>query len=131
MYIFNKMSKPSTHYALRHKISGILMLAALLWLTISIPFVYEAKQQVIAESAAAALHSPDIPGDKDTSDNPFANTTEEKTSSNILSFSEEFLHDSHQEMPHHSVELTVSLHHAHEATYEAFHGELLCPPPNA
>lgn len=61
--------------------------------------------------------------------NPFANTTEEKTeSSTSLSFSEEYLHEHHEQLTN----LDDILKHAkcgHSALYIAFHGELLSPPP--
>jgi len=119
------MKRPATQYTLRHKLSGILMLLALVWLTVSIPYVYRAQQEI-----AKAEQQQPASGD-DESDNPFANTTEEKTCSSTNMPTEEFLHDHHHELPHHFTEITSDLIHAHEATYVAFHGEMLCPPPNA
>lgn len=64
----------------------------------------------------------------DDNGNPFANTTEEKAESGSGTLSE-YLHNIH-ELVH-----PVGLIHKHNGThdadvYVAYHGELLCPPPN-
>ncbi len=88
------------------------MILALLWLTMSAPFV-NAGQQLQAKYNTADTGSP-LAGTEEEAANPFGNTTEEKAPG--TSFSEEFLHD------HHKAENTD--------LYTAFHGELLVPPPN-
>lgn len=123
------MAGSSTSYQLIHKLSAAFMLLALIWLTISIPFVYKAQQDLAKQEVAKM--SLDVDDDQsDNDDNPFANTNEEK-SGNSLTPTEEFLHDHHHEMKHHFTEISAQLIHEHESTYIAFHGELLCPPPNA
>jgi hypothetical protein len=112
--------------------SGIFMMLVLLWLTVSTPFV-NAFQMQIAEREQA-LHKDCKSSCKEKEEaasecNPFANTTEEKTESSAsISFSEEFLHDHHEQLTN----LDDILEHAkcgHSALYIAFHGELLSPPP--
>ena len=106
-------------------VSSIFMMLTLAWLTVSLPFVYS-SQKTTQSTTASANHSNDC-NDED-SDNPFSNTTEEK-SSNSTSFSEEFLHDTHASeysiaVP--STEYKVE----HASIYIAFHGELISPPPD-
>jgi hypothetical protein len=106
--------------------SGIFMMLMLVWLTVSAPFVTSfqiqmAEQEKEKTSTACT--------DKDAADcNPFANTTEEKTESGSLSFSEEYLHD-HHEIIHTLDDLLKHDNCGHSALYIAFHGELLTPPP--
>ena len=97
------------------------MIMALGWLTISTPFVYNASQECKKITAQSQLP------EEEESNNPFANTTEEKTESSFGSISE-YLHD------HETVIISNNdlLRHAkcHDAdVYIAFHGELLTPPP--
>ena len=102
------------------------MILALAWLTVSIPFVYAAQQKVAAEIAASDKT------DKincDSDNNPFANTTEEKTPSGPNTLSE-YLHDTHA-ADHQVVAQRMHIHHIQVATYIAFHGELTGPPPKA
>jgi hypothetical protein len=103
------------------------MILALLWLTISTPFVFASQQEMAKQHQIADTNSPVSDCDDDTA-NPFGNTTEEKAPSSS-SLSEEYLHD------HHSAEYFFALisqsHKCENAdTYNAFHGELLVPPPN-
>ena len=103
------------------------MILALLWLTISAPFVYASLQEHASEDKIENIDSPFSANEEDT--NPFGNTTEEKAPSSS-SFSEEYLHD------HHSTDCFFAIimrqHKCENAdTYHAFHGELLVPPPNA
>ncbi|MDF2379876.1 hypothetical protein JMG10_00250 [Nostoc ellipsosporum NOK] len=119
-----------------NKASSILMLLALIWLTVSIPFVYQAKQEAGAAKVSVTLSGGESgddgkPASSSSSDNnPFANTTEEKPCGGVNTLTEEYLHAFHQDFTRHFSEVKVPAMHAHEATYEAFHGELLCPPPN-
>lgn len=107
-------------YRLKQVVSSVIMMLALAWLTVSIPFVYANQQHM-----AAAMSG--IPGALDEESNPFSNTTEEKTESggNTLS---EYLHDMHSH-----VQLMVSpkkYSKCHPSDlYYAFHPELISPPP--
>lgn len=106
--------------------SSIFMMLALAWLTVSLPFVYEA-QQVADNYKSAAKHSlPDT--EEDT--NPFANTTEEKTPNSVNTPTEEYLHDTHSSENYITVPST-EYKVEHVSTYIAFHGELISPPPDA
>ena len=101
------------------------MILTLVWLTISTPFVNASQQQMQQSSAS-------VPADNQTTgsddNNPFSNTTEEKAESGSGTLSE-YLHNIH-ELVH-----PTGLAHKHNASHEAnvylaFHGEMLCPPPN-
>jgi len=103
------------------------MLLALLWLTVSIPFVYENQQTFAKEKTGQSASHSNTADD----DNPLTTTTEEKNSDNPGGLlSEEYLHHADEDLNFVSNRL-LSLHPAQEDTYTAFHGELLCPPPNA
>jgi hypothetical protein len=61
--------------------------------------------------------------------NPLGNASEEKAPT-TTSFSEEYLHDHY--MTDHFFSIALQYHKCENAgTYNAFHGELLVPPPNA
>jgi hypothetical protein len=100
------------------------MMLALVWLTVSTPFVYAAQEQV---NSVGTIQ--DISTDIDDESNPFANTTEEKTESggNTLS---EYLHDMHQHLQYIAVVEKYSKCHPSDLYY-AFHPELISPPPEA
>ena len=115
-------------YSPQQMVSAAFMILALLWLTISAPFVIAAQQQISKQDKIENTSSP-IDGNEEEAANPFGNTTEEKAPSSST-FSEEFLHD------HHKTEYFFSIssqYHKGEnaGTYVAYHGELLVPPPNA
>jgi hypothetical protein len=117
------MNRSVVLYTFRHKAAGVFMLLALLWLTISLPFVNEARQ-VIAKTT-----SQNNTDTKTSSTNPLTSATEEKTPS-PSTLSEEYLH--HQEEPiHFSGDKLNHTHHHSYDVYVAFHGELISPPPEA
>ncbi|MFC0774659.1 hypothetical protein [Terrimonas alba] len=118
------MSEKKTYNALQMA-SAVFMIMALLWLTISAPFVYAGQQEITKQSKATATTA-----DDDDCANPFGNNTEEKAPGNSSSFSEEYLHDQHH--AEHFFSIIFRFHKCENAdTYHAFHGELLVPPPNA
>lgn len=62
--------------------------------------------------------------------NPFGNNTEEKAPNGSNGFGEEYLH--HTDDLLHAANLSLQHFRALAAReYTAFHGELLCPPPNS
>lgn len=105
-----------------HFASSIFLITALLWLTISLPFVNQAQKEQAANSASNTAKN-----SQQDNNNPLSNTTEEKIPSTPQ---EEYLH--HQD--EHSYTWLNSLQHFSDHTlplYIAFHGELLSPPPEA
>jgi hypothetical protein len=97
------------------------MLFALLWLTVSTPFVYKAQQQAISAQKS-------VDGKAGQAQDPFSGTTEEKTESGFSTLSE-YLHDIAQ--PEQRMEVLVKYEKCHSSgLYLAYHPDLLCPPPN-
>jgi hypothetical protein len=118
------MRRTKKIYNFFHLLSAVGMILALLWLTVSAPFVQESQQKLAKQEQTSNSSSPC----SEEESNPFGNSTEEKTPSST-SFSEEYLHDTHA-----STHLFIAATPDHltqdDGTYIAFHGELLVPPPN-
>lgn len=113
-----------THFQL---FSAVLMILALVWLTVSAPFVYAAQQELAKHQKIEKAGSP-LAGNEEESSNPFGNTTEEKAP-NSTSLSEEYIHNNHRIYFFFSI--ATQYHKCENADiYIAFHGELLVPPPN-
>jgi hypothetical protein len=96
----------------------LLMLFALTWLTISLPYVYESMQL-----------QRQIEKQEKQDDNPLSNTNEEKTESGVPAISE-YLHDA-QPVVSHFILLTKAYKCHSSDLYFAFHPELISPPPEA
>jgi hypothetical protein len=112
-------------YFLKHKISSIVMLCALAWLTISLPFVYADQQD---KKIAALQEQTDVPVE-DSNSNLLTNTTEEKTEGGVNTLSE-YLHDVHAQ--EHATIIVKQYYKCHASDlYFAFHPELISPPPDA
>jgi hypothetical protein len=113
-------------YSRVNVVSSIFMIIALLWLTVSTPFVY-ASQQALAATNKAVNGGDNHPVDEEES-NPLGNSTEEKTPGSV-SLSEEYLHSHHSsDYYFHIASRFYKL--ADAKVYVAFHGEMLVPPPN-
>jgi hypothetical protein len=114
------MTTKGRTYNFLHLVSAVLMILALLWLTISAPFVYAGQQAIAKQNKTEKPATPLTCSDEDGT-NPFGNNTEEKAPTNGSSFSEEYFFS------------IISQYHKCEnaGTYVAYHGELLVPPPNA
>lgn len=120
------VKRKKTVYNQAQRVSSLLMILTLLWLTVSAPFVFSSQQQRVQQQKEAANTLP-ADNEEETS-NPFGNNTEEKnpTSTN---FSEEYLHDSGTDA--HTLPVISAFNKNEKAAlYVAFHGELLVPPPN-
>jgi hypothetical protein len=115
-------------YTIFQQGSAIFMILALLWLTVSTPFVFASQQHFAQQGKIVDVSTP-LSGTDEEASNPFSSTTEEKNPTST-SFSEEFLHD-HPVTPA-FLPGTLQYHKGeNDGTYIAFHGELLVPPPNA
>ncbi|MET0461817.1 MAG: hypothetical protein ABW007_01630 [Chitinophagaceae bacterium] len=124
------MKKANSAYQLRHYFTSITMLLMMLWLTVSAPFVFAAQLKATQqqELTAASSQSADNTADDEQACTPLG-STEEKTSNGVNSFSEEYLHMDSELF--HLAELSLNHTPQHAVSeYVAFHGELLCPPPN-
>lgn len=99
------------------------MIAALLWLTVSLPVVARAQRLLAAQER---IEKP-MQQEEEDGCNPLTGATEEKTPSpNTLS---EYLHEIAQ--LRHPVRLPIRTYiHQSTSLYLAYHGELLVPPPN-
>jgi hypothetical protein len=117
-------TKP-TYYLLKHRLSSVFMIVALIWLTISTPYVYAAQtsKQTIAKQQCSSQQG------KDDAGNPLNNSTEEKTESGFNTLSE-YLHEAH--VLEHGYIIIEKFEKCHaEDLYFAYHPELISPPPDA
>lgn len=121
------MKRKQKKYKAKKVFPVIFMMLALLWLTVSAPFVYAGQQQ-IAKQQMEKSGSP-LSENEEGSANPFGNSTEEKTPSSST-FSEEYLHD-HHVTDHFCLSGSQYRKCDDAEDYIAYHGELLVPPPNA
>ena len=105
--------------SLKSVISSLFMIMALVWLTISTPFVFASQQAQQKEIQKQASSGEDR--------NPFSTTTEEKNESSLSTLSE-YLHDLNL-VNHHFIVLT-RIYKCHTSDlYYAYHPELISPPP--
>jgi hypothetical protein len=105
-------------------LSALLMLLALSWLTVSLPFINEQLQ-----AEGTQLSASELTGTDEDASNPLSGTTEEKTPGGPNTLSE-YLHTIHLS-EYQAEELGVD-HKIHpSALYAAFHPELISPPPEA
>lgn len=101
---------------------AVMLGAMLLWLSVSLPFVYEGRKQI----AEQTTHQSD---NKNT--NPFTGSTEEKVPNNpTVNINEEYLHRLDYDLSFNQFDKDIAYMHAHEGTYIAFHPETDAPPPN-
>ena len=120
--------KASEIYSTKEKFWGVLMILALLWLTICLPIVNDAREQ-IAKQTASTVPLDDNPVENCEDSNPLSNSVEEKSSGNS-SILEEYLHHALEDLAPDDPELSHIDLHSYD-TYIAFHGELLSPPPES
>jgi hypothetical protein len=114
-------------YTIFQKVASVFLMLALLWLTVSMPFVADSMAKLAKQQNLLV----DIPLDNcaDETGEDANNNLEEKVpgGSNL---SEEFLHEHHSN--HYFASIISSYHKLENSdTYIAFHGEQLVPPPNA
>ena len=113
------MNGKATYYTKLHIASSLFMIVALLWLTVSTPYVNAAPEVKKEMGKKSGMDD----------NNPFSNTTEEKNESSVNTLSE-YLHDSSQDVP---IPVTITKYYkCHPSNlYFAFHPELISPPPEA
>ncbi|HVF80842.1 MAG TPA: hypothetical protein VM884_02870 [Flavisolibacter sp.] len=123
------MKRGKKIYSIFQLASALFMILALLWLTVSAPFVYASQQELSKQNKVSNSQSPLDCNDEESS-NPFGNSTEEKAPGNS-SLSEEYLHHHHHPEDYFT-SISSQYHKGENAdTYIAFHGEVQVPPPNA
>jgi hypothetical protein len=108
--------------------TAIFLMLTLAFLTISLPFVYSARQ-IIAENKSLTCSFPVDTNDCEDRSNPLNGATEEKTSGGLGSVNEEYLHEAHSSEEYLAA-LCKEYKIEHHATYIAFYGDLICPPPD-
>ena len=114
------MKPASNIFSFKHMLSSLLMLLALAWLTISIPFVYEHQK------AQKEISKQESKSCEDNS-NPLSNSNEEKTEAGVNTLSE-YLHETHiTTQPISTIDKYYKCHSAD--LYFAYHPELISPPP--
>ncbi|HEX2683815.1 MAG TPA: hypothetical protein VHL77_07775 [Ferruginibacter sp.] len=121
------MKKGRKIYSVSQLVSAVIMILALMWLTVSTPYVLAAQQQVLKKDKTEKTTP--LSGSEEETTNTPGNNTEEKTPGSNT-FSEEYIHDNNKTEQFYFV--TQQYQKTENAgTYTAFHGELLVPPPNA
>ena len=120
------MEKNRRTYNLLNLASAVFMILALLWLTVSIPFVTASQQQLAKIEKSQSL--PSCHTNDEEATNPFGNNTEEKAPSNST-VSEEYLHD-HNHAENFLSVISQFYKCENSGIYNAFHGEVQVPPPN-
>ena len=114
--------KPSQKiFSLRQIGSSLFMIMALLWLTVSTPFVFKAQQEQKKEIQKQSKQA--------SNTNPFSNTTEEKNENSVNTLSE-YLHESHL-VENNFVFITTFYKPFPSKIYFEHSPELLSPPPEA
>src|SRR5574338_381457 len=110
-----------------HKASAVAMILALLWLTVSAPFVNAVTLDQSSYQDLSGDCSAPCPGNDEEAPSPFGNSTEEKAGN--TSFSEEYLHG-HEKADYFFTIAALKYLSGHADTYHAYHGEVQVPPPN-
>lgn len=122
------MKKNHKIFSIAQLVSAVVMILALMWLTVSTPFVLASQQEIAKKHKMEKTSTPLTTSEEETTKVPGTNT-EEKTPGSSTSVSEEFLHDNHR--ADYFISLSMQYHKLDNAgTYIAYHGELLVPPPN-
>jgi hypothetical protein len=116
--------KASTYNAVQ-KIGSLLLMLALLWLSVSTPYVYQFQQKTKTEKQAVTAEN-----NADAEDGGLlTNTNEEKAESGPNTL-QEFLHEPlHLEHP--SIEQVNEYGHFEQKASVAYHPDLISPPPEA
>lgn len=119
------MQQRKCTYNFFEKTATVFLLAMLIWLTVSTPFIMS-MQQIESDDISVTWPCSDV--DEDGCDTS-GNDVEEKAavSSNL---SEEFLHE-HLHTYAYSILKSGKYSQENMDAYTAFHGELHAPPPNA
>ncbi len=128
-FAFDYMRKNKKQYSVFQKTTSIFLMLTLFWLTISTPFVIAAQQEIAKQEKAQSAMLTSTDCDDENNEDGSNNSVEEKVPS-TSNLTEEYLHEHHT--THQTYSTVISLYHKLEnaATYTAFHGELLVPPPN-
>jgi len=122
------MKRISKTYTLFQAASATFMILALVWLTISLPYVYESQQKMMEEAKSIVSDSSLPDSNEEEAASPLG--TEEKNPGSNTSISEEYLHDLHVDEYFFSSS-SQFYKCENSSVYIAYHGELDVPPPDA
>jgi hypothetical protein len=118
------MRKTKVIFTVFHKVTSLFLILTLAWLTVSTPFVCSFQEQMAKQHKLIDTKTPV----NSTEENPLTNTPEEKAPTTNTA-SEEYIHEAH--IAHPLISEISLLHFIEDSDiYNAFHGELLVPPPN-
>lgn len=106
--------------------SSLVMILALVWLTVSAPFVQASQKRLSEKSTTSSSPSPFAGTEEENSAS--GNTTEEKKPKTQNSIAEEYLHDRFTD--HLFLHHLLYRNNQDAGIYIAYHGEPLVPPPN-
>mgnify|MGYP006048294661 CR=1 FL=1 len=123
-----KMAKSKKTYSRVNRVSAVLMILTLAWLTVSTPLMISLQEQLAKSCINIGQDQPLSNSEEDTAGFPGSNT-EEKAPGGLTNLAEEYLH---QHNAGHDWFLLLEKDHNHISipTYTAYHGELHVPPPN-
>ena len=119
------MLKASYIPFLLRKLNACFFVLALVWLTVSTPFLM-ANQ--FSQDHLTNIESPIDNGGEEETANPLNNNSEEKPH-NCNNLLEEYIHHSATDIAFDYTTLSHAIGLAADS-YQAYHGELLVPPPN-
>jgi hypothetical protein len=121
------MKKNRKTYILSQKASALFMIFALVWLTISTPFVISFEQQMAKKAKTENNSKPPVSDTEEETCKTPGNNTEEKTPADT-SLSEDYLHD--YPATDYFISGSAQFHKSKNSeAYIAFHCELFVPPP--
>jgi hypothetical protein len=119
------MAKTGIAQPILIKLNACFFILALVWLTMSAPFIMAHQY---SQDHLTNIESPIDNGGEEETAKPLNNTSEEKPH-NCNGLVEEFLHQSAASFAFHINTLSHCIG-LHPESYQAYHGELLVPPPN-
>lgn len=119
------MRKANYISILLRKINAGFFVLALVWLTVSTPFVMASQ---FSQDQLTSIESPIDNGGEEETANPLNSSSEEKPH-NCNSLVEEYIHHSAAIIAFHFTTQSHSIGFDADS-YQAYHGELLVPPPN-
>lgn len=113
--------KTQPTFNLLHRTAAVIMIVALSWLTISLPYFYSFQKEIAKQESKSAPFNCPIENEES---NPLGNTEEKAPT-----IAEEYLHhtDDHNYLFNHR--FSHYNRHAYDI-YIAFHGEITLPPPD-
>jgi hypothetical protein len=107
------------------KIGSLLLILALVWLSVSTPYVYRFQQKTKTEKQAITAEN-----ETDCEEGGLLNNTNEEKAESGPNTLQEFLHEPHH-LEHPSIEQVNEYGHFEQKASVAYHPELISPPPEA